>query len=437
MMKDNREIGPIRVERLLLRGGRILDPSSNVDRLSDLLIVDGKIRKIGGEKFTQSDGILLDCKDKIIVPGLIDMHVHLREPGREDEETIASGCRAAMAGGFTAVCCMPNTHPVIDTRGQVEFIKERSEGFLVDVHPIAAVTVGQKGTELTEMGDEVAAGAVGFSDDGYPVQKAAILRRALEYAKTFGYPIIEHCEETSLSENGVMNEGFVSTTLGLRGIPSISEEIHVARDLLIADYTGGPLHIAHVSTKGSVHLIREAKKRGISVTAETCPHYLVLTEEAVREFDTNTKMKPPLRTEEDRKALWVGLKDGTIDVIASDHAPHAIEEKETEYDAAAFGIVGLETALGLMMTYALRKKVLTLPELVKKMAILPRKILNLPENRIQEGSLANLTIVDLNKKWTVDRTQFHSKSRNTPFDGWPLEGASFGVVNNNQLYYKF
>lgn len=433
-MSRNKDVRPVRVERLLLQGGRVLDPESGLDQIVDLLVVDGKIEKIGGVSTKAIDGKVIDCKGKVVVPGLMDMHVHLREPGREDEETIESGCRAAMAGGFTAVCCMPNTSPPIDSRGHVEFIKERSEGFLVDVHPIGAVTKGQEGEELTEMGDMVDAGTVGFSDDGYPVGKAAILRRALEYAKMFGRPIIDHCEETSLSEEGVMNEGFVSTVLGLRGIPPISEEIAVARDLLVVEYTGGPLHIAHVSTKGAVGLIREAKGRGVRVTAETCPHYLVLTDETVRSFDTNTKMKPPLRTEEDRKALLAGLEDGTIDVIASDHAPHSIEEKETEYDAAAFGIVGLETTVGLVMTHLVGKGVLTLEQMVEKMAINPRRILNLPENRIEKGKPANLTMIAPKKRWVVDRTQFQSKSRNTPFDGWELKGRCFGVFNNGQLF---
>lgn len=433
-MKRDKAEGPVKVDRLLFQGGRILDPGSDLDEIADLMVVRGKIQKIGNVERKEFDGKVIDCKGKVITPGLIDMHVHLREPGREDEETIESGCRAAMAGGFTAVCPMPNTDPVIDSRGHVEFIRERSEGFLVDVHPIPAVTKGQKGEELTEMGDMIAAGAVGFSDDGHPVGSASILRRALEYAKMFDHPIIDHCEEMGLSEEGVMNEGFVSTSLGLRGIPSISEEVCLARDLLVAEYTGGPLHIAHVSTEGAVRLIRAAKKRSVRVTAETCPHHLVLTDEAVRSYDTNTKMKPPLRTDEDRKALLAGLKDGTIDVIASDHAPHSIEEKDTEYDVAAFGIVGMETTVGLIMTHLVGKKIITLPEMVLKMAILPRKILHLPENNIKEESAANLTILDPNLKWRVDKRKFQSKSWNTPFDGWDLEGGCSGVFNHGQLY---
>jgi dihydroorotase len=426
----------IKISSILLQGGRILDPGKKIDKISDLLIKNRKIIKIGNINVNDFNGKIIDCKNKIIVPGFIDMHAHLREPGREDEETIETGCRAAMAGGFTSICCMPNTNPPIDNSGIVEFIKERSEGCLVDVHPIAAITKGQKGEELTEMGDLVEAGAVGFSDDGHPVEKASILRRALEYAKIFGCPVVDHCEDLNLSEGGVMNEGFVSTGLGLRGIPSISEELIIARDLLVAEFTKASIHIAHVSTKGSVSLIRDAKGRGVKVSAETCPHYLVLTDEAVRSFDTNTKMKPPLRTEEDRQALIEGLKDGTIDVIATDHAPHAIHEKEVEYNAASFGIIGFETAVGLVMTFLLKKNLLTLDEIVEKMAIIPRKILNLEENCIEENTYANLTLLDPELKWQVDCTCFHSKSNNTPFNGWKLQGKSFGVYNNGILFLR-
>ena len=425
---------PDKAEKVLIKGGRVIDPQSKLNGVLDILIIAGIIQQIGNIEAEDFDGHVINGDGKIITPGLVDLHVHLREPGREDAETIQTGCRAAMHGGFTTVCCMPNTHPVIDDRSHVEFIKERSEGLLVSVHPIGAVTKGQKSEELTEMGDMVDAGAVGFSDDGYPVRSAVLMRRALEYAKMFNHPIIEHCEDLSLSEGGVMNEGLVSTTLGMKGIPSISEEVHVARDLLIAEYTGGPLHVAHVSTRGSVRLIREAKVRGVPVTAETCPHYLVMTNEAVRNYDTNTKMKPPLRTEADRQALIEGLKDGTIDVIASDHAPHTIEHKETEYDAAAFGIVGLETMLGLIMTHLVKKKTLTISQIIEKMSILPRKIVNIPENRIEEGQQADLTLIDPGIDWVVDKLKFKSKSKNSPFNGWNLTGRSVGVINNGLLH---
>ena len=433
-MRPDEKKGPVAVEKLLLQGGRVVDPTTGLDRVVDLLVVGGVIQRMGDVKAKGFDGRVVDCQEKVVVPGLLDMHVHFREPGREDAETIASGCRAAMAGGFTGACPMPNTQPPIDSRGQVEFVRELSGGGLVDVYPIAAVTKGRAGEELTEMGELVDAGAVGFSDDGTPVARAGLLRRALEYAKMFGRPIIDHCEDLSLSGDGVMHEGFVSTVLGLGGIPSLSEEVCVARDLLVAEYMGGPLHVAHVSTGGTVRLIREAKARGVKVTAETCPHYLVLKDEAVRGFDTNTKMKPPLRTAEDQQALLEGLKDGTLDVIASDHAPHPVEEKETEYDAAAFGIVGLETAVGLVMTHLVGKGVLTLEQMVGKMAVSPRRILGLPENRVEKGQPANLTILDPARKWTVDKNRFLSKSRNTPFDGWKMKGGCFGVLNNGQLF---
>ena len=425
---------PVKAEQVLLKGGRVLDPSIGLDQEADVVVLNGKIDTIGAVEAGGFKGRVVDCKGKIVAPGFIDLHVHLREPGREDKETIESGCRAAMAGGFTAVCCMPNTDPAIDSRSHVEFVRERAEGLLVDVYPIGAVTKGRKGLELTEMGDMVQAGAVGFSDDGTPVSTAALMRRALEYSQMFGSPIMDHCEELSLSEDGQMNEGVVSTFLGMKAIPPIAEEFHVARDIMIAEYIGGKLHICHVSTKGAVELIRQAKKRGVSVTTEACPHHFVLTEQAVKSFDTNTKMKPPLRTEKDRKALLAGLKDGTIDAIATDHAPHAIEEKETEYAAAAFGIVGLETALGLTITHLVKKKVISLEQMVEKMSVIPRRIVRLPENSVEEGRPANLTIFDPDLAWTVDRTRFESKSMNTPFDGWTLTGKAVGVVNNGQIF---
>lgn len=425
---------PVKADKVLFKGGRVLDPAIGLDKEADVVVVNGKIDTIGTVDAGGFKGRVVDCKGKIVSPGFIDLHVHLREPGREDKETIESGCRAAMAGGFTAVCCMPNTDPAIDSRSHVEFVKERAEGFLVDVHPIGAVTKKRKGDELTEMGDMVDAGAVGFSDDGTPVSTAAMMRRALEYSQMFGYPIMDHCEEKSLSEDGLMNEGTVSTFLGMRTIPPIAEDIHVIRDIVVAEYVGGKLHICHVSTEASVELIRQAKKRGVNVTTEVCPHHFVLTDESVRTFDTSTKMKPPLRTEVDRKALLAGLKDGTIDAIATDHAPHALEEKETEYAAASFGIIGLETAIGLTVTHLVNKKVISLKQMVEKMAVAPRRIVNLPENTVEEGRDANLTILDPDFEWKVDKTSFESKSVNTPFGGWELKGKAVCVVNNGQIY---
>ncbi len=435
-MKKNDKVYPLKIERLVLKGGRILDPQINLDKKADILISDGIIEKIGNIDVKGFAGEVVDCTGKIIVPGLIDIHVHLREPGREDKETIETGCMAAMAGGFTALCCMPNTEPPIDNRGSVEFIKKKAKALLVDVHPIGAITVGRKGVELTEMGDMIDAGAVAFSNDGSPVENSGVLRNAMEYLSMFDCPVIDHCEELSLSGDGVINEGIVSTMLGLKGIPSISEDIAVARDLYVAEYTGSAIHIAHVSTAKSVNMIREAKMRGVRVTAETCPHYLVLTEEAVKDYDTNAKMKPPLRTEMDRLALIEAVKDGTIDVIASDHAPHTIDDKDTEFDAAAFGIVGLETSLGLIITYLVKKNIISISDMVMRMAVAPRRLLNLKENRIEEKNRANLTMIDTEMRWSVDPKKFKSKSRNTPFSGWSLEGGCFGVYNNDQLYLQ-
>jgi dihydroorotase len=420
-----------RIDEILLAGGRVFDPRVRLDVKTDLLIAGGRIRKIGkAEGFA---GRRVDCAGVTIVPGFVDMHVHLREPGREDEETLATGAEAAAAGGFTEVACMPNTAPPIDDRSRVEFVRERAAGLAAAVHPVAAVTKGQAGEELVEMGDCAAAGAVAFSDDGKPVEKAALLRKALEYAGMFGRPILSHCEERSLSDGGAMNEGFVSTLLGFRGIPSIAEEIAVARDLAVAEYVGGRLHVQHVSTAGSVRLIREAKARGAAVTAETCPHYLVLTDEAVRSFDTNAKMNPPLRSKADQEALWQGLKDGTIDAVATDHAPHSIEEKDAEFESAPFGILGIETAVGLLFTHGMHTGRLALADLVRFFSTAPRGILGLDEARIAEGGAANLTLLRTDSEWTVDKDRFFSKSRNTPFHGWKLKGAAAGTLRGGRL----
>jgi dihydroorotase len=429
-------IMPFKMEschKLLLKNARVIDPQIRLDAVTDILIDKDTILEVG--ILNDFKGKTQNCKGKIAVPGLIDMHVHFREPGQEHKETIVTGCNAAAAGGFTEVCCMPNTSPPIDCRSDVEFILERAKGHLVRVHPVPAVTLGMAGEKLTEMGDMADAGAVAFSDDGKPVLTAWLLRRALEYARMFNCPIIDHCEDLTLSEGGVMHEGRISTILGMPSIPSIAEDVAVARDLLIAEYTGGKLHIAHVSTAGSVRLIREAKARGVGVTAETCPHYLVLTDEAVRDFNTFTKINPPLRSESDQEALIGALKDGTIDVIATDHAPHAFEDKECEFKSAAFGIVGLETALGLLWTHFIIPGVFQPKDLVLQMSVRPRKILGLPEVKIEKGSAACLTIIDPEAEWTVDSSRFASKSRNTPFNGWKLKGRPFCVINQGKISY--
>ena len=417
---------PIRADKLLFRGGRILDLDSGESEALDIVVLDGKIDKIG--KVESFSGKTIDAAGQLVAPGLLDMHVHLREPGREDEETVVSGCQAAMAGGVTAVCPMPNTEPACDKREVVQYLKKQAGDLLVDVFPIAAITKGRKGEEITEMAELVEAGAVAFSDDGSPVVNSGVMRCALEYSSMFGVPIIDHCEDPYLAEGGAMNESFTSTKLGLPGIPNIAEEIMIARDMALAKFTGGRIHIAHVSTAGSVELIRRAKDDGVNVTCEVTPHHLVLTDEAVTTFDTNTKVNPPLRTAADVEALRQGLKDGTIDVIASDHAPHSIEEKETEFAAAPFGLVGLETLLGLVITHLI-PNVLSLAELVKKLSCVPARILSIDEPRIEKGAKANFTIFAPEAVWVVDKNSLYSKSRNTPFHGWELKGKVFWVCN--------
>jgi len=417
--------------KLVIRNGRVVDPKNRTDKKADVLIENGKIVKIGeSSEFRPGDvtrsTVTIDATGKIVVPGLIDMHTHLREPGREDEETIASGTRAAAQGGFTSVCCMPNTNPVIDSVSGVKFILTTAaqEG-VVNVYPIGSITKGQKGEELAEIGKMKIAGIVGISDDGKPVMNAQIMRRALEYAKMFNLPVISHCEDLNLSMGGVMNEGFTSTILGLKGIPRQAEEIMVARDIALAELTGGKLHLAHITTSRSVELIRQAKRKKIRVTSETAPHYFSLSEEDVRGYNTNTKTNPPLRTKDDIKALCEGLADGTIDCIASDHAPHLDVEKDLEYDVAPFGIVGLETILPLVITKLVREKVLTINQVIAQLTVNPANILGLERGSLSIGSDADLTIIDLNLKRKIGK-EFTSQSKNSPFVGWELQG--FPVV---------
>jgi dihydroorotase len=424
-----------RAKSVLLAGGHILDPSAGLHAKADVWIQDGMIRKIG-KTGAGASAESLDCTGKVIVPGFMDMHAHFRDPGQEEKETLESGSTAAMHGGFTEVCVMPNTVPAVDNRAAVESVLERTRDFLVAVHPVAAITQDRRGEILTEMAELSEAGAVAFSDDGNPVSNAGVFRRALEYAGMLGKTVIEHSEEKSLSEGGVMHEGLVSTALGMAGISSLSEDVAVARNILIAEYTKTRLHIAHVSTEGSVRLIRDAKARGVKVTAETCPHYLVLTDEAVRGFSSQFKMNPPLRGESDRLALIEGLKDGTIDVIATDHAPHTVDDKDLEFQAAAFGIIGLETAVGIVLTHLVGKGCLTLEQVVEKMAVRPRAILGLPPAALAEGMPANLTLIDTGRVWSADPSTFQSRSRNTPFAGWEFKGASAGVVRNGQIFMK-
>lgn len=423
--------------KTLIKNVKLFHPEEKINlQETDILLNEGLFEKIG--KFNSdeiSNAQEFDFSGSLVVPGFFDMHVHLREPGREDEETILSGCNSAANGGFTGVACMPNTEPAIDTAEVINFIKKQSKDHLVDVHSIAAVTLGRKGESISPMAELAEAGAVAFSDDGVAVKTSSVLKRAFEYANMYGLPIIEHCEDDSLAK-GAMNEGLNSTFLGLPPLPSVSEDIIVVRDILLAEYTGGRIHIAHISTKNAVGLVREAKKRGINVTAEVTPHHFTLTDDVVKTYDTNTKMSPPLRSKEDLDAVIEGLMDGTIDCIASDHAPHSIEEKDSEFQFAPNGIVGLETAVGLSLSELYHKKKLNLEELILKLSINPRKILNLPVPKFSIGELANFTILDLNKVWTVDISKFKSKSKNSPFDRRLLTGASIATVNNKKIFYN-
>lgn len=424
--------------QILLKGGTLIDPATGRDEQTDILVRDGRIETIG-KGISASAAQVIDLKGKIVTPGFIDMHVHLREPGFEYKETILTGSTAAAAGGFTAVCCMPNTNPPIDDESVIRFIQSRARvvlGGLVDVHPVAAVTIGRKGEHIAPLAEMAAAGAVAFSDDGDPVYDAEIMRRALEYARMFGKPIIQHAQDPALTKGGAMNEGFTATALGLPGMPPIAEEIMIARDLKLARYTGGQYHVAHLSTAGSVDLLRQAKGQGQKVSCEVTPHHFAMTDEAVRSFDTNTKMNPPLRTADDVEAIKQGLRDGAVDVIATDHAPHSFDEKQVEYQAAPFGIIGLETAIGLAVTELVCKNVITLYQMVEKLSTNPRRILGLPEIKIQEGEMANLTIIDPGGSWVVDPSAFKSLSKNTPFGGRRLTGRAIGVINNGQAYWS-
>ena len=413
---------------LLIKNGHVIDPANEVDDKLDILISDGKIAKVGKPGSISANGAeVIDAAGKLVVPGLIDMHVHLREPGFEYKETIATGTAAAKAGGFTSVCCMPNTNPVNDNRSVADFIRAQAKDAGANVYPIAAITKGSKGEELTEMAELHAAGCLAISDDGKPVMNAAMMRRAMEYSRIFDLLVISHCEDSSLSGKGVMNEGTVSTELGLRGIPRAAEDVMTGRDISLAELTGCRLHIAHVSTSGSVELIRAAKARGVKVTAETCPHYFTLTDEAVRGYNTMAKMNPPLRTAEDVAAIKKGLQDGTIDVIATDHAPHAMDEKSGEFDYAPFGIVGLETALGLILKLV-SEKIITIAQAIVMLSLNPARLMKLNKGTLSPGADADITIIDPEFEWTVDASQFKSKSKNTPFNGWKLKGKAIQTI---------
>lgn len=410
---------------MLIKGALVVDPGQNLEAPMDLLIADGKIAELSPSGTITIDGRrVIEAQGLVLTPGLIDMHVHLREPGEEYKETIESGARAAVKGGFTAVACMPNTKPVNDTAAVTRFILEQARAAgLARVYPVAAISMGSLGKQLSEYGDQKEAGAVAVSDDGWPVMNSMLMRRALEYARTFGLPVISHAEDLELRGEGVMHEGRVSLELGLRGIPAAAEEVIIFRDITLAGLTGSRLHLAHVSTAGSVELIRRAKAAGLFVTAETAPHYFSLTDEAVYGYDTNAKVNPPLRTAADQAAINQGLKDGTLDAIASDHAPHTSLEKDLEFQAAASGLIGLETSLGLSLKLV-HDGVLSLSQLVTKMSLNPARILGLPGGTLTVGAPADLTLIDLNREWTVDANTFASKSRNCPFQGWTLQGKA-------------
>ena len=422
---------------IILQGGRVLDPSRDFDETADILIVDGKIESSSGKVGSRDDAEIIDCAGLIVSPGFIDVHCHLREPGREDVETIATGARAAAAGGFTAVCAMPNTDPVTDNQAAVGFIiRQAQRANASRVHVIGAISVGQKGETLAEMGEMVAAGAVAFSDDGRPVVSAQLMRTALEYARSFSIPVIDHCEEPTLSHGGSMNEGIVSARLGLKGIPSEAEEIMVIRDILLARRTGGHVHLAHMSTAGSVELIRWGKERGINVTAEVCPHHISLTEDRVEGYDTNAKMNPPLRTAKDVESLRNAVKDGTIDLIATDHAPHHYDEKEREFADAPNGIIGLETALAVSVTNLVETGHIDFRTLVDKMSCAPARLFGLPGGSLGRGTVADVTVFDPSREWDVDPSEFRTKGRNTPYVGMRLKGRAVCTIVGGNLVHR-
>lgn len=421
---------------ILIKNGRVIDPQNSIDEICNVLVSDGKIRSVSKTMpDVNQETQIIDAANKWVIPGLMDMHVHLREPGREDKETIATGTNAAIAGGFTSVACMPNTNPVLDEESKIRYVIQRGENCPCRIFPIGAITKGLNGEELAPMGEMVKAGAKAVSDDGKAVAHSNIMRNALNYSKSFNIPVICHCEDSDLSRDGHINEGEFSTRMGIRGIPSIAEEIIVSREILLAEYTGAQIHIAHVSTEGSVRLIRDAKKRGVKVTAETCPHYFSLIDEDVGMYDTNKKMNPPLRSSKDRDAVIAGLVDGTIDIIASDHAPHVPEEKDVELDAAAFGVVGLETSLAVVITYLVDKKFLSPADVVRKMSTIPCKILNVSGGDLSVGADADIAIVDPEAVWTVDPTNFFSKSHNTAFNKMKLKGMVINTIFEGRVVF--
>jgi len=421
---------------LLIKNGRVIDPSSGTDAVLDVRVENGKIAEIGERLKTGGSTEKIDAENLVVVPGLIDIHTHLRDPGYEYKETIETGAAAGAAGGFTTIVCMANTQPVNDNASVTRYILNKAKNeACINVFPVGAVTKGLKGETLAEIGELKEAGVVALSDDGMTVRNSDVMRRGFEYARSFALPVICHCEDVSLSGDGVMNEGPVSTALGLKEIPPAAEDIMVARDILLAEWTGRPVHIAHVSTVGSVRIIREAKARGVRVTAETAPHFFTLTDKAVESFDTSLKVKPPLGSDQDVQAVKEGLKDGTLDVIASDHAPHSTVEKNVEFDRAAFGMIGLETSLSLSLALV-AENVLTLPQLIEKFTVHPAGVLNLDKGTLQEGADADITIIDPAAEVVVDKNSFKSKSRNTPFHGYRLKGRAVYTIVAGRVVFS-
>jgi dihydroorotase len=409
---------------ICLRGGRVIDPANKIDSVTDLWIEGGIIIGLG-DGAGRAAHETIDCTGKIVSPGLIDMHVHLREPGREEDETIATGVASAIAGGVTSVACMPNTEPALDSQSSAEFVVQQAKrANLANVYPIGAITKGRQGNELSEMGGLVQGGAVAFTDDGTPVSSAEVMRRAMEYARGLGKAILSHSEDLELTKGGVMHEGAVSVRLGLKGMPSAAEEIMVYREIALAEISGAHVHILHVSTAGSVDLIRNGQKKGIRVTGEACPHHLTLTDESLRTFDTNFKMAPPLRTQADIEALIAGLKDGTLSVLATDHAPHALEKKTREFDQAPNGIIGLETFLPISIQALIEPGHLDWPRMLGMMTIAPAQVLGIDRGTLTPGAVADVTVIDPDVEWTIDPTRFKSKSRNCPFGGWKVRGRA-------------
>ena len=422
------------MRKLLLKGGRLIDPCTRADGRLDLLVADGVIAARREDLAPDDDTLVFDASGCVVAPGLVDMHVHLREPGREDEETIRSGSLAAAHGGITAVAAMPNTDPAIDTASWVEFVRTRESA--IEVYPVAAITRGRAGERLTDMAELAEAGAVAFSDDGLHVADASVMRRALEYSAMVGVPLISHCESLDLVGAGVMNEGLASTMAGLKPIPAAAEEIAVARDIILAKMTGASLHVAHVSTRGSVELIRRAKEDGVAVTCETCPHYFTLTDEEVRTYDSNLRVNPPLRSAADVSAIMEGLADGTIDAIASDHAPHSLEEKQVEFDAAPPGMIGLETLLPLTLTVLVHPGTITMERAVELMSADPASILGVPHGSLAEGAPADVTVFDPDRAWVLEEDWFLSKSKNSPFVGRTMRGRVVLTVSRGDIVFE-